>query len=208
MTKIVKFREVRKSSSKHLEALDKYTEKAQKVWAFFIFWSKVKSSVVESFKDVKSESNQRVLSSGGIAMSTSYQGACLCGSIKYEVSKLEPRMGHCHCSMCRKFHGAAFATLGEALAENFRWVEGESLLKTYLAPNGTQRKFCENCGSSLIFEAAGDDGRLVEFALGTLDSDIELKPDAHIFCESGANWCELSDDLPKLKAGRDSEAFT
>jgi len=105
--------------------------------------------------------------------------------------------------MCRKFHGAAFATLGEALVENFRWTEGESLLKTYLAPNGTQRKFCENCGSSLIFEASNDDGKLVEFSLGTLDSPIDLKPDAHIFTESGANWCEVGDGLPQFKAGRD-----
>lgn len=133
-----------------------------------------------------------------------YKGQCLCGSIKYEASKIEPRMGHCHCSMCRKFHGAAFATLGEALTENFRWVAGESLLKTYLAPNGTQRKFCENCGSSLIFEAANAGDELVEFSLGTLDSDIDLKPDAHIFTASGANWCELSDDLPKFDAGRES----
>ena len=46
-------------------------------------------------------------------MST-YKGLCLCGSIKYAVDKIEPKMGHCHCSMCRKFHGAAFATFGEA----------------------------------------------------------------------------------------------
>jgi len=136
-------------------------------------------------------------------MSTLYKGECLCGSIKYEVTKIEPRMGHCHCSMCRKFHGAAFATLGEALAENFHWIEGVSLLKTYLAPNGTKRKFCENCGSSLIFEASGDDGSLVEFSLGTLDTDIELRPDAHIFRDSASNWCEVSDDLSQFKAGRE-----
>ena len=141
-------------------------------------------------------------------MSAPYTGECLCGSIKYEVTKIEPRMGHCHCSMCRKFHGAAYATLGEALAENFRWLKGESLLKTYLAPNGTRRKFCENCGSSLIFEPSGDNGRLVGFSLGTLDTELELRPDAHIFCDSAANWCEVNDDLPQFKAGRDSEPFT
>lgn len=76
-----------------------------------------------------------------------FKGQCLCGSIQYEVAHIEPKMGHCHCSMCRKFHGAAFATFGEALAENFRWVKGQPLLKTFLAPNGTKRKFCEHAGS-------------------------------------------------------------
>ena len=133
-----------------------------------------------------------------------YQGQCLCGSIKYEVAKIEEQMGHCHCSMCRKFHGAAFATFGEAKSENFRWVTGENFLKSYIATNGTTRKFCENCGSSLIFMPANDDGKLVEFSLGTLDTDIELKPDAHIFTKFGANWYEASDDLPKFSEGRDS----
>ncbi len=133
------------------------------------------------------------------------EGQCLCGLIKYEVSKIEERMGHCHCSMCRKFHGAAFATLGEAKAENFRWVTGENYLKSFVAPNGTTRKFCEQCGSSLIFVAANDTGESVEFSLGTLDTDTLVKPDAHIYTSFGASWYEIRDDLPKYASGRDSE---
>ena len=133
------------------------------------------------------------------------RGGCLCGLIKYEVTQIETRLGHCHCSMCRKFHGAAFATLAEAKTENFRWVTGENYLKSYLAPNGTTRKFCENCGSSLIFVPSNDTGELVEFSLGSLDSDIELKPDAHIYTDFGANWYEISDKLPRYAEGRDSE---
>ncbi|MFT6270599.1 MAG: hypothetical protein ACJAVV_003438 [Alphaproteobacteria bacterium] len=42
-----------------------------------------------------------------------FKGSCLCGLIKYEVKAIETRMAHCQCAMCRKFHGAAFATQGE-----------------------------------------------------------------------------------------------
>lgn len=133
------------------------------------------------------------------------RGQCLCGQIQYEVSAIEERMAHCHCSMCRKFHGAAFATLGEARAENFRWVAGEDQLKSYIAPNGTTRQFCNNCGSSLTFAPANDTGELIEFALGTLETDIALKPDAHIFTQFGANWYEIKDDLPEHTKGRDSK---
>ena len=38
------------------------------------------------------------------------QGGCLCGGIRYEVSGPLTDVGNCHCSMCRRFHGAAFAT--------------------------------------------------------------------------------------------------
>lgn len=129
-------------------------------------------------------------------------GSCLCGSVKYEVDRIEPRMGHCHCSMCRKFHGAAFATLGEAESRHFRWLAGEDKLEAYAAPNGTVRRFCKLCGSSMTFASADDTGELVEFALGTLDSDIDLNPDAHIYVGSKANWVEISDDLPQYDAGR------
>ena len=137
-------------------------------------------------------------------MNTPYTGQCLCGSIKYEVDEIEPRMGHCHCSMCRKFHGAAFATLGEAKSDKFRWTKGEELLVSYKAPNGTVRKFCKVCGSSMTFAPSNDSGELIEFALGTLDSEIDLRPDAHIYVGSKANWFEVSDDLPQYKSGRTS----
>ena len=113
-------------------------------------------------------------------------------------------MGHCHCTMCRKFHGAAFATLGEALVDNFRWTRGEDSLQSYHAHNGTVRKFCKVCGSSMVFMSSSDDGTLIEFALGTLDSKIPHQPDAHIFLDYRANWTEINDDLPHYREGRSS----
>lgn len=111
-----------------------------------------------------------------------YKGQCLCGSITYEVDKIEPRMGHCHCSMRCKFHGATFATFGQDRCENFRWLSGRELLTDYVADNGTTRQFCRRCGSSMTFSATGSSGEWVEFSLGTLDSDLDVSPDAHTLC--------------------------
>ncbi|CZF85735.1 GFA family protein [Grimontia marina] len=133
----------------------------------------------------------------------SYKGQCLCGQIQYEVIHIEPKMGHCHCSMCRKFHGAAFATFGEAKEEDFRFTKGKDKLKVYVAENDTKRTFCENCGSSLLFEAANSDGSLVEFTLGTLETDVPLKPDAHIFKKFKAQWYDITDELPQFDEGRE-----
>jgi hypothetical protein len=105
--------------------------------------------------------------------------------------------------MCRKFHGAAYATYGEARAENFRWLQGEELLKAYKAENGTTRRFCSNCGSSMTFSPPQNPENLVEFALGTLDSDIVLRPDAHIYINYKSNWDEICDDLPQYGEGRE-----
>lgn len=134
-----------------------------------------------------------------------YKGQCLCGGIQYLVTTIEERMGHCHCKMCRKFHGAAFATFGEAKTENFKWIKGEDMLQNYQAENGSTRQFCQKCGSSLTFKAANDDGRLVEFTLGTLDTDIDSQADAHVFITSKANWSVVCDDLPQYEGDRTSK---
>jgi hypothetical protein len=137
-------------------------------------------------------------------MSGPYRGSCLCGEIRFEVDEFTPRTGHCHCSMCRKFHGAAYATLAEALSDHFRWICGEDLLKGYTAVNGTTRSFCSNCGSSLTFSSPNVDPELVEIALGCFDDEVPIRPDAHIFVASGAHWATPDDDLPQYEAGRDS----
>ena len=134
-----------------------------------------------------------------------FYGQCLCGTVKYRVDVIEAKIGHCHCSMCRKFHGSAFATYANAKKENFQWLAGESALKAYKADNQTVRRFCSACGSSMTF--ADDDGESdkIVFALGTLDSDIDQRPVGHIYTDYKANWVELNDDLPKYKEGGDSE---
>ncbi|WP_298608945.1 GFA family protein [uncultured Thiothrix sp.] len=137
-----------------------------------------------------------------------YQGGCLCGKIRYEATQFETNMAHCHCSMCRKFHGAAFASFGSVKQENFRWVQGEAELAAYQAPNGTVRRFCKHCGSSLTFASSVDAVAIIEITLGSLDSDLERLPDAHIYVGSKADWDVISDGLPQYEEGRASRLLT
>ena len=134
-----------------------------------------------------------------------YRGSCLCGRVQFSVDKFNLQAGHCHCSMCRKFHGAPFATLGSVPAESFHWIQGKEEVKAYTAENGTIRSFCQNCGSSLFFASPALTDGIVEVALGVFDDDIPVVPDVHIYLDSGANWVSVSDELPKFSAGRKSE---
>jgi hypothetical protein len=138
-------------------------------------------------------------------MPAPYRGSCLCAAIAFEVDEFAPRTGNCHCSMCRKFHGAAYATIAEAHTSHFRWLRGEDRLKAYTAANGTTRGFCGDCGSSLTFTSPAADPELIEIALGCFDDEVPVKPDAHIFVASGADWAQPEDDLPHYEAGRDSK---
>lgn len=137
-------------------------------------------------------------------MSEPFHGSCLCGAVKFEIDEFLPQVAHCHCSMCRKFHGAAYATIAGVSRSKFRWVEGEDALKGYTAENGTTRTFCRHCGSSLTFSSPRAPQDVVEVALGAMDDDVPVEPNAHIFVASRANWTAFGDELPQYEAGRDS----
>jgi hypothetical protein len=137
-------------------------------------------------------------------MTDLYRGGCLCGAVRFEIDEFLPRVAHCHCSMCRKFHGAAYATFVDVRRSKFRWIEGEDALKDYTAENGTTRTFCSHCGSSLTFSSPRGPEEVVEIAVGTVDGDVPIEPDAHIYVASAANWTVFSDDLPRFAEGRDS----
>ena len=65
------------------------------------------------------------------------KGSCACGGIEYELSDNLFAANHCHCSICRKIHGSAFATFSHAKAENFRWLRGEDLITSYKSSEKT-----------------------------------------------------------------------
>lgn len=59
------------------------------------------------------------------------RGSCLCGQVTYQLDGGVELINHCHCSMCRKAHGAAFGSFLHATSEGFRWNSGEGLIERY-----------------------------------------------------------------------------
>jgi hypothetical protein len=124
------------------------------------------------------------------------KGSCLCGGTQYEIRGDIKLMANCHCSMCRKHHGAAFVTFVGVNTADFRWVKGEDLLVRYQSSPGHTRAFCRVCGSSL----PDPDPGATDFYLpaGTLDDDPVARPAGHIFVGSKAPWVEINDELPQF----------
>lgn len=119
-------------------------------------------------------------------------GSCLCGAVRYEVTGAFVAMGNCHCSVCRKATGAAFATWGIIDPEHFRWTAGANVVAAYPSSPGVERCFCPTCGSSL---AARHSGKVTEVLIGTVDGDPGMRPEAHIFVGSKASWHDITDGL-------------
>lgn len=124
----------------------------------------------------------------------SIRGSCLCGAVGYEIVGALGVAGHCHCSMCRKAHGAAFATWAAVEPAQFRWTAGEASVERYESSPGIARCFCRTCGAPLVIT---DAGKVTEVALGTVDGDPGVRPSEHIFVGSKAPWYTITDALPR-----------
>ena len=121
-------------------------------------------------------------------------GGCLCGRVRYRIEGRLFNAGHCHCSMCRKQHGAAFSTYAQCNPEEFKWTTGASLVKTYETSPGNGWCFCTACGSSL---AGTENGRITWITLGSVDGDPGTRPATHEFVGSKGCWHEITDTLPQ-----------
>lgn len=123
-------------------------------------------------------------------------GSCLCGAVRYAIDGPLGPIDHCHCSMCRRSHGAPFATFGRIRRSDLRIISGADCVAGYASSEAVIRSFCARCGSRLFFRHAGlPDHEFV--AIPTLDAEPARKPEAHIFVGSKASWHPITDDLPQ-----------
>ncbi|XYI00658.1 GFA family protein [Sorangium sp. So ce1128] len=123
------------------------------------------------------------------------KGACLCGTVHYEIDGPFQIMLNCHCSMCRKFHGSAFATAVIAPLSGFRWLAGEQAIRTSCASR--HRSFCATCGSATPLLAP--ERQLALFHAGNLEGDLGIEPQLHQFVGSKAPWYTITDSLPQFE---------
>lgn len=126
------------------------------------------------------------------------KGSCFCGTVRYEVSGPFNSMLSCHCSMCRKHHGSAFATYVSAPMEHFRWVSGEDSLLRYQSSAQGTRNSCKVCGSTVPMVLPSH--ALALLPAGPLEGDLGITPQAHMFVGSKAPWYTITDDVPQHEA--------
>lgn len=128
-----------------------------------------------------------------------YRGGCLCGAVHFEISGGLRNIVYCHCSLCRKSQGSAFAANGIVELKDFNIRSGETELTGFESPPGQTKYFCRRCGSPIMSKNVTKPDQ-VRVRLGTIESDIDERPIAHIFVTSKANWEEICGDIPQYEA--------
>ena len=124
-------------------------------------------------------------------------GACLCGAVRFEFDAPSLFCAHCHCSMCRRAHGAGYVTWIGVPFERFRLIAGVVGLVRYRSSEHGTRSFCGRCGSSLFCESTLHPD-YVDIVVANLDSTLDVAPQAHFYFDDRAPWVAIADDLPRF----------
>jgi hypothetical protein len=105
----------------------------------------------------------------------------------------EPSMvSHCHCSMCRKGHGAAFATYLSIEKVKVRFLSGEDQLTAYNSSSTIVRKFCRTCGSNIEWSGHPDYPDWVSIPLALLDTPLVPEAIEQFYAEARVPWCAVT----------------
>ena len=128
---------------------------------------------------------------------TEVTGACLCGALRFRVELPALFCVHCHCSMCRRGHGAGFVTWFAVPRDRFRIEAGAESMRRYASSDHGTRSFCERCGSSLFCESERQPDH-IDIVLANMEAPIDLLPQSHAWFDHRASWVVTPDDLPRL----------
>ena len=123
------------------------------------------------------------------------KGSCFCGAVEFEIELPTLFCVHCHCSMCRRPHGASFVTWTAVPPERLRVTHGEQDVVNFKSSKEGSRNYCRHCGSQMFCQTHEE---YVHIALASLYGKIDREPEAHYYYDSRAEWTQVNDDLPKF----------
>lgn len=121
----------------------------------------------------------------------SLTGECFCGAVAYRLDAPPTRARSCHCSRCRKAFSAAASAYAEVAPGSLAWTRGEDLLTSHVDADGTGKRFCSRCGSTLCGVVGGE---VHGITLGCLNEDPGLAIEHHLFVGSKAPWDRIPED--------------
>lgn len=131
-----------------------------------------------------------------------YMGSCLCGKVTFQIKGDFEQFYLCHCEHCRKDTGSAHAANLFSSTAQLEWLSGSEYIRRFdYQSSGHIKSFCTNCGSALPNMQMNDS--LLVVPAGSLDTDAEIIPKAHIFYSHRATWdkdlhtLKKFDELPK-----------
>lgn len=128
-------------------------------------------------------------------------GSCLCGAVRFDAELPSKWVAHCHCSLCRRAHGAAFVTWVGMDASRVQLDDAQQQLRWYASTPGAERGFCSHCGSMMFFRSERWPNEL-HLARALFTGPVDREPQGHVFWGDHVEWAAVdpADGLPRKDA--------
>ena len=117
-----------------------------------------------------------------------HHGSCLCGAVRFQAYAAPLRVSHCHCIMCQKQHGAAYASYVTFNEIDIKIVQGKENIASFRSTDTVVRSFCKQCGSNISWQSTTASPAQIGYALGIFDSTFENAEIKDIFTDSKVCW--------------------
>ena len=129
-------------------------------------------------------------------------GGCLCGRVRYEVTRPLVLAGYCHCTRCQRRTGTAASASARVAPGSLRVVSGQELVESWRPPEGFAKLFCSHCGGALWSQSQKDPS-IMSVRMGAFDRDPGLRPSYRQYVAYAAKWEPIPDDgLPRFPEAR------
>jgi len=123
-------------------------------------------------------------------MSDTVHGSCLCGKVRFKVTRPFKSFFVCHCSRCRKTTGSAHASNIFTTPDHVHWLAGEDLVRHFKLESAKRfgHSFCTECGSPV--PRVSEERNVATIPAGVLDDDPGMSPQNIIFWNDRTDWYE------------------
>ena len=138
-------------------------------------------------------------------MSSSLEGRCSCGAVRYRLAS-DPLFVHCcHCLNCQRQTGSAFVINLLIETERVELLAGEPQPVDVPRDDGSMQRIfrCPHCQVAVYSEYTRPEFRFVR--AGTLDDPSAVRPDVHIFTRSKVPWVTLPESVPAFEIYYDTK---
>lgn len=130
-------------------------------------------------------------------------GGCQCGKVRYAMYVTPERAHACHCRMCQRAVGGAFALLAGAPKAEFEWTAGTP--GVFESSNLAKRGFCRDCGTPLSFSYNLENAHFY-VTIGSLDDPGAVPIERQFGIESRWPWVKFCEGVPEEATGTDPRA--
>jgi hypothetical protein len=134
---------------------------------------------------------------------TSVEGGCFCGAIRYRVTGAPGNSMVCHCRTCRRVATAPVVAWLTFAAERFEFTRGQPIEFRSSAP--VTRTFCGACGSPLTYRHTRSLSE-IDVTSCSLDDPERFPPTHHSWLSHDLGWVKFGDGLPTFQESRHARA--